>query len=165
MFSTVLIAVPVMAVLTIVQTTVLPRFALFDVNPSLPFLFALAWSLISNVEEGVIWAFIGGLFMDIFTIAPVGGLSLTYTIAVFAVSLIVDLLPANRIIFPVLIAVVATTLQQLLYLLYLRIFGISVDGTLITLIQTVIVQAILIIPIYGLMYLVKRTVRPRPVQI
>ena len=146
-------------------TTILPRFGLFEVYPSLPFLFALAWSLLSSVEEGVVWAFIGGLFMDIFTIAPVGGLSLTYMVAVFVSGLIGDLLPANRFVFPVLVTVFATTVQQLLYMLYLRIFGISINATMITLVQTVVIQAILIIPIYWLMYLVKRTIRPRPVQI
>ena len=165
MFSSVLLAVPVMALLTIVQTVILPRFSLFEVTPSLPFLFALAWSLLSNVEEGVVWAFIGGLFMDIFTIAPVGGLSLTYMGAVFATSFISDLLPANRFAIPVLMAVVATVIQQLLYLLYLRLFGVVVNVSLITLLQTVVVQAILIIPIYWSMYFIRRMIRPRPVQI
>lgn len=165
MFSTVLVAVPFMAILTVVQTVILPRFALFEVDPSLPFLFALSWSLLSSVEEGVVWAFIGGLFMDMFSIAPVGGLSLTYMAAVFATSLIRDLLPANRFAFPLLVGVVATTIQQLLYLLYLRVFGIVVNATLITLVQTVVVQAILIMPIYWLMYLAKQIIRPKPVKI
>jgi rod shape-determining protein MreD len=165
MFSSTLIAIPVMVVLAVVQIVILPRVSFFPEAPSLPLLFALAWSLVSNVEEGVIWAFIGGLLMDIFTIAPVGGLALTYTLAVFAVNLIHGLLPPNRFAVPVISAVVATTVQQLLYILYLRIFGILANTTLITLLQTVVVQAILIIPIYWIMYLIKRGLRPRTVQI
>lgn len=165
MFSSILIATPIMAILAIVQIVILPRFSFFAVDPSLPFLFALAWSLLSNVEEGVVWAFIGGLFMDIFTIAPVGGLALTYVVAVFAVNLVRDLLPANRLAIPVISAVVATTIQQLLYLIYLWLFGISAYTTFSILVQTVVVQTILIIPIYWIMYMLKRTLQPRPVQI
>jgi rod shape-determining protein MreD len=125
----------------------------------------LAWSLLSNVEEGVVWAFIGGVFMDIFTIAPVGGLALTYMASVFAVNLIRDLLPANRFAIPVISAALATTIQQLLYYIYLRLFGISATTTLVTFFQIVIVQTILIIPIYWIMYFLTRTRRSRPVQI
>jgi len=128
-------------------------------------LFALAWSLLSNVEEGLIWAFIGGLLMDIFTIAPFGGLALTYVIAVFAVNYIRDLLPPNRFVVPVISVVVGTTIQQLFYILYLRLFGILANTTLVMLLQTVMVQAILIIPIYWSMYFLKQTIRPKPVQI
>ncbi|MFN2118709.1 MAG: rod shape-determining protein MreD [Candidatus Promineifilaceae bacterium] len=165
MFSRSLIAIPVMVVLTIVQIVVLPRFLFFPVDPSIPFLFALAWSLLSNVEEGLIWAFIGGLLMDIFTIAPFGGLALTYVTAVFAVNYIRDLLPPNRFVVPVISVVVGTTIQQLFYILYLRLFGILANTTLVMLLQTVMVQAILIIPIYWSMYFLKQTIRPKPVQI
>lgn len=165
MLSNILIAVPVMAILTIVQTTVLPRFSLFVVTPSLPFLFALAWSLVNGVEEGIVWAFIGGLFMDIFTIAPVGGLSLTYMAAVLVVDLLSELLPANRWAILLISVVVATAVQQFLYFLYLRLFGVVIMASLSTFLRTVVVQVVLIIPIYWIIYLLRRAVRPRPVQI
>lgn len=165
MFSTILIAVPLMAVLAIVQIAILPRFSFFAVDPSLPFLFALAWSLLNDVEEGIVWAFIGGLFMDIFTIAPVGGLALTYSVSIFAVNVVRDLLPVNPFVIPVLSAVMATVFQQLLYLIYLRLVGITANTTIVILLQTIVVQTILIIPIYWFMYFIKRTMRPRPVEI
>jgi rod shape-determining protein MreD len=165
MFSSTLVAIPVMVILAIVQIVILPRFSIFPGDPSLPFLFALAWSLLSNVEEGVIWAFIGGLVMDIFTIAPVGGLALTYMAAVFAVDFIRSFLPRNRFAIPVISAVIASIVQQLLYILYIRLFGILANTTLTTMVQTVLVQAVLIIPIYWFMYFLKQGLRPRPVQI
>lgn len=165
MFSTVLTAVPIMALLTIVQTVILPRFSFFEVNPSLPFVAALAWSLLNELEEGVVWAFIGGLFMDIFTIAPAGGLSLTYMAGVIVANLISDLLPENRFAIVVISAIVATAVQLFSYLIYLRIFGIVVQTSLLTFVQTIVVQAVLVLPIYWLMSLIKRTIRPKPVQI
>ena len=165
MFSSILAAVPIMALLTIFQTVILPRFSPFEANPSLPFLVALALSLLSNSEEGVIWAFIGGLFMDIFTIAPAGGLSLSYVAGVFVASTMIDLLPPNRLLIAVISAVVATIIQQLVYLVYLRIFGIPVNANPLIFVQVILMQAILILPIYWLISLIKRLMRPRPVQI
>ncbi len=165
MFSTVLTAVPLMAVLTIVQVVVLPRLGFFEADPSLPFLFALAWSLLSSVEEGLVWGFIAGLFMDIFTIAPVGGLSLTYMMAILAVSLVSGMLPANRVAIPLLAAIMATVVQQILYALYLRLFGLAFGLSLASLVQIVVLQAVLILPIYWLLNLIQRSLRPRPVQI
>jgi rod shape-determining protein MreD len=164
-FSSILSAVPIMALLTIFQTVILPRFSPLEADPSLPFLVALAWGLLSNSEEGVIWAFIGGLFMDIFTIAPAGGLSLSYMAGVFAASMMSDLLPPNRLLIPVISAVVATIIQQLVYLLYLRIFGIPVNANPLIFVQVIVVQSILIMPIYWLISLIKRLMRPRPVQV
>ncbi len=165
MSSSLLVALPVMVILTIVQTTVLPRLPLFEVIPSLPFLVALAWSLLSSLEEGIVWAFIGGLFMDIFTIAPVGGLSLTYMAATVGASLIYDLLPANRIVVPTLTAAVATMLQQLLYMLYLRLFGITISVSLTGILQIIMENVFVFLPIYWLLYLIRRAIKPSPVKI
>jgi hypothetical protein len=103
--------------------------------------------------------------MDIFTIAPMGGLSLTYVVAVLAVGLLTDFLPANRVVVPMLMAAIATVLQQILYLLYLRLFGIPVTVTLASFAELVIAQALLILPVYWFFYFIRRVTRPRPVNI
>ena len=94
--STVFLAIPLMAFLTVLHTAVWPHFPILGVVPSLPFLVALAWGLLRGVTEGMVWAFIAGFFMDLFTAAPAGGLALTYMIAVLVAVLINEVLPANR---------------------------------------------------------------------
>ncbi len=134
--------------------------------PSLPFLVALAWGLLRGMNEGVVWAFIAGFFMDLFTAAPVGGLALTYMIAIFAVLFIKELLPANRTVIPMLLAATATVIQQLLYAIYLSLFGYNIVTMISSsLLPSVLLQAFLILPIYWLLYLIQRTVRPNPVEI
>lgn len=163
--ANVLVAVPVMALLTVIQTSILPRFDYFGIVPSLPFLVALAWTMLSNVEQGMVWAFIAGFMMDVFTVAPVGGLSLTYVAAVLAVDLISDLLPRNQIIVPLLSAALATAVQQILYIIYLRLFGITAYATVTSLLELIIYQSILFLPVFGILSLLKRSLRPSPVKI
>ena len=52
-------AIPLMALLAIVQTAVLPHFPIAGVEPQLLFLVALAWGLVRGLEDGLVWAFIG----------------------------------------------------------------------------------------------------------
>ncbi len=164
--SSIFLAVPLMVVLTVLQTAVLPYFPLFDVTPSLPFLVALAWGLLRGQNEGVVWAFIAGFFMDLFTAAPVGGLALTYTIAVLAASVINDVLPTNRTVVPMLLAAIATIIQQLLYAIFLAIFGYSIVQVMAaSLLPIVLLHTFLILPIYWLLYLLQRAAWPKPVEV
>ena len=164
--STVILAIPLMALLTVLHTAVLPHFPILGVVPSLPFLVALAWGLLRGVTEGVIWAFIAGFFMDLFTAAPAGGLALTYMIAVLVAILINEVLPANRFVIPMLLAAIATIIQQLLYTIYLGLFGYNMVQSISTsLLATVLLQAFLILPIYWLLYLIQRAVWPKPVEV
>ena len=55
-------AIPLMALLAIVQTAILPRFPIAGVEPQLLFLLALAWGLARGLEEGLVWAFIAGIW-------------------------------------------------------------------------------------------------------
>ena len=54
-------AIPLMLLLAVVQTAVLPKFTILGASPQLPFLVALTWGLLHSREEGMIWAFVAGL--------------------------------------------------------------------------------------------------------
>lgn len=165
MLTTILVAIPLMALLTLVQAAVLPWLPVGQVLPSFPFLFALAWSLLSSFEEGLAWAFVGGLFMDIFTVGPAGGLTLSYMAGIVGSSLIQDALPSNRIVVVMVTTVVATTIQQLIYLLFMWLFAVPVSADIVSFTRYLLMQALFMLPIYGALYLVKRTLRPRPVEV
>ncbi|MDX1413121.1 MAG: rod shape-determining protein MreD [Candidatus Promineifilaceae bacterium] len=160
------LALPIMVILTIIQTAILPHFPIFGVVPSLPFLVALSWALLRGANEGAIWGFIAGFFMDLFTAAPAGGLALTYMAAVFSVAMINEVLPANRLVIPMILAAAATILQWILYAIYLGLFGYNVFQMISTsLLPLVVLQTILILPIYWLFYVIQRILWPRPVEI
>jgi rod shape-determining protein MreD len=164
--SSILLAAPLMMILTVLQTSVLPYFPFLGVIPSLPFMMALAWGLLRGANEGIVWAFMAGFFMDLFTAAPTGGLILTYMIAVLAACMLKDLLPSNRTVVPMLLAGLASIIQQLLYALYLGLFGYGVGQMLASsLLPTVLLQTFLILPIYWLLYLVQSIVWPKPVEV
>ncbi len=162
----VFVAIPLMAVLTVLQTAVMPHFPVFGYVPQLSFLFVVAWTLIAGQQEGLIWAFTAGIIHDLFTIAPVGGTALTYMVAVLAISAVVDYLPNNRFLVLLVVMAVATLIQQTLYFLFLRIFGYGTTFPVMTqMLPMMVLNAVAIIPVYWLMASANRVVRPRPVEL
>ncbi|MCI0394445.1 MAG: rod shape-determining protein MreD [Chloroflexi bacterium] len=121
MSSAIYLAIPLMALLAILQAAVLPHFPILGVAPQLGLLAAVTWGLLRNLEEGVIWAFLAGLFADLFSAGPVGASSLSLMVAVVVVVLIQRNFPQSRFLLPLLLGGVATLVFWLVYLLSLTL--------------------------------------------
>ncbi len=166
MSSSVYAAIPIMLLLAIVQTAVLPFFPIFGLTPQLPFLVALAWALLRGEDEGVLWAFIAGFFLDLFSIIPVGVTSLSYMIGIFAIIWIQRAFSSSRFFLTIILAILSTLISLLVYIFLLRIFGYMNDFAIATSLPTVsLLHGGLILPIYWVMYRIDRLIRPRRVQI
>ncbi len=159
------VAVSVMAVLAILQSSVLSRFPILGVVPQILFLVALVWGIVRGIEEGLIWAFIAGLFADLFSIAPLGVSSLAFMAGVGAPLLLQRALPPRRLPVAMFMAVLGTLLYLAVYAVGLQLFGfgVSLDG-LAELLPLLVVHAVLVLPIYLLLDSLLRSLRPRRVE-
>lgn len=115
------LAIPIMLLLAVVQSTIMPQFPILGFVPLLALLVALAWGLLHTLEQGVAWAFIGGLFVDMFSVTPIGATSLALMAAVTAVSLIKRNFPESRVLLPVILGFLATLVYWFVYLLMMRV--------------------------------------------
>ncbi|WP_420640839.1 rod shape-determining protein MreD [Candidatus Leptofilum sp.] len=159
------LAIPLMIVLGLVETAVLPHFPLFGSTPQLSFLVALSWGLLFGIEEGAVWAFFAGIFTDLFSITPMGVSSLAFMMGITAVLWLKYALPTSRILLPLLFAALATIITFLVGLTLLRLFGTVTNFQSIAVLPTTILINILtILPIYWLLYMINRIMRPRRVQ-
>ncbi|MCP4362834.1 MAG: rod shape-determining protein MreD [Chloroflexi bacterium] len=166
MSSSVYVAIPVMAVLAILQTAVWPYFTIFGLAPQLPLLIALSWGLLRGVNEGIIWGFIGGLLLDLFSISPLGLTALSYMIAIAAVLWIQQAISAGRFILPLLLAGLATIIYLIVTLIFLRLLGILSDfDTAVTLLPLILANAIIMLPVYWLMVGLDRATSPHRVEL
>ncbi len=159
------LAIPVMAVLAVLHTSVLSRFPIFGVVPQIMFLVALAWAIVRGVEEGLVWAFIAGLVVDLFSLAPMGISSLAFMAGVGAPLLLRPILPPRRLPVAMLMAALGTLVYLAVYAAGLRVFGFGVSGVgLAQLLPLVGLHAVLILPIYLLVETLLRNLRPRRVE-
>ena len=78
------LAVPLLLFLALLQNAWLSGVELFGARPDLMFLVVLGWTIVRGVNEGMIWAFIGGLMIDLLSGGPVGA----YVLALLAVAFV-----------------------------------------------------------------------------
>lgn len=154
-----------MLVLGILQTAVWPHFTIARLSPQLPLLVALTWGLLRGINEGIVWAFIAGLWMDIFSMTPLGVTAVSYMGAVTAVLWIKEAFPANRLLTPLLTAAGATLLSLLFSLLLLRLLN------LVSLLQAgslvwplIPLNTLAMLPVYWSIYALDRILHPPRLQ-
>ncbi len=164
--TSIYLAVPLMILLGVAETAVLPHFSILGSTPQLVFMVALAWGLLFGIEEGTVWAFFAGISTDLFSITPVGISSFAFMGGITAVLWLQHALPKSRLLLPLLFALLATIISFITTLLLLRLFGIIDTFQSITVLPTTILINILtILPIYWLIYMIQRVMRPRRVKL
>lgn len=154
-----------MVILTILQATLFARFPVFEV-PLQPALVAtLAWGLLRGPYEGLVWAFMGGILLDVFSITPTGATALSLMAATLLVIYVQQVLPENPYLFPVLLTALGMTVYLLVYtgLLWVAQYGFN-DRALSLLPAVTFVHALLAIPIYWALRYVDRLLYPRRIE-
>jgi rod shape-determining protein MreD len=105
------LAFAILFFLGLFQTTIAPRITLMGVQPDLVLMAVVSWSLLRGSEEGMLWALIGGITMDIFSTAPFG----ISTLALLIVGFLSGLGHRNVFRFQLLVPALAIPLATLLY--------------------------------------------------
>lgn len=75
----------------LIEATALPHLRVGSAQPDLMLLVVGAWSLRRGVEEGVVWAFIGGIFLDLLSAGP----PTAHLFALLAASLVLGIDPST----------------------------------------------------------------------
>ncbi len=79
--------IPLVLLASLVQTTTAAQIEIKGVKPDLVLLLVVIGTLIYGSRPGVVWAFIGGIIMDIFSGGPMGSSSLALMAAVVVAGL------------------------------------------------------------------------------
>jgi rod shape-determining protein MreD len=161
-----LLVVPVMLMLAVVQLTVLPRLPLSGYTPQLLLLVALAWAMLRGLGPGLSWAFAAGMVVDLFSISPMGVSALSYMAAAAVVVGIKALLPPNRVLVPMFLAAVGTSVTLLLAFFLLRLLGYELPWRAASLASPLIlVHGLLVLPLYWLILGLERLIGPHRVEL
>ena len=79
-------------VTAIVELTVGPYIRVGNAQPHLVFIFAVIWTFAAGLESGLVWAFVGGIAIDVLAQRPLGSTSfaLIIVVGIFIVDRSVD---------------------------------------------------------------------------
>lgn len=143
----------ILVVVAFIQHVVLPHVTFFGAHPNLMVVVVVAWGLLRGNRDGLIWALVGGILLDLFSLAPMGTATLPLLIVMFLVGLLE--FTAFRVVIwlPIATMFVATPLYQLLALSVLKTLGWGTNWgrTLELLLPMATLNALLMVLIFPLM--------------
>ncbi len=95
------------------QSTVMPKITVLGVHPDLVLMAVTSWSLLRGSEEGMLWALVGGVALDLFSGAPFG----IYSLSLLLIGFAAGLGPRNMLRIDILAPILVIPLSTLVYLL------------------------------------------------
>ena len=121
------LSIPILAIAAALQASLIPQIRILSGGPDLVFLLVLAWAINSKLEEGVVWAFAGGIMLDLLSYNPTGTSVLGLLFLVFAISGLGQ--QVYRIGFITLVGLVlaGTIVHQLVIMLILFLTDYPID--------------------------------------
>ncbi|MCB0099072.1 MAG: rod shape-determining protein MreD [Caldilineaceae bacterium] len=114
---------PLLGVASILQTTTANRLVVAGVKPDLVLLIVVIWTLIYGGSSGVVWAFVGGIWLDIFSGGPMGISSLSLMTAAVVASFGHRTFSRFNLLVPILAIVLGTLSFSFTYLGILQILA------------------------------------------
>lgn len=163
-----LIGIPLLAMLAILQTTLFADIHFFDGRPDVVLLAVVAWGLAGGDRQGMVWGFVGGLLLDAFSGLPLGTSSISLIIIAFLVSLYAGRVWETNLLMPLGIAAGASLLYHSLMLVWLLLLGRMVDLPFSfsrVILPTMILNMILILPVYQLLGSLYQRLHPQEIEI
>ena len=126
---------------------------------NLVMLLVLSWSIRSDLTGGFIWAFVGGILIDLFSIFPLGTTSAALSVIVYMVNGVTRQLYRVRIF-----TILAMTLMATIFFYTYTYFALLLGGhtydiimqVRLVLIPTILYNLVAILPVYVLVRLMQR---------
>ncbi|MCY3779684.1 MAG: rod shape-determining protein MreD [Chloroflexi bacterium] len=125
---------------------------------NLVMLFVICWSIRAELSESLVWAFVGGVALDLLSILPIGTTSIALIFIAFAVNGVARQLFRIRLIFLIVVTPIATVLLTAYALFALAILGYAYgvpDVTRLVLIPTILFNLLAVIPVYMVVRLIQ----------
>jgi len=116
-----------LVVIALAQTTLSPRLALLGVQPNLMLLAVLSWSLLRGGKEGMLWAFGGGVLLDMLSGSPFGTSTLSLLLVSFLSGLGEVMMFRPSLSLRLVASFAGSLLHDSAFLMILQLMGWPVD--------------------------------------
>lgn len=158
------LVVPLLAVIALIQTTLLPIFLPGPVRPDLMLMIVVGWGVVHGDGEAALWGLAGGLVLDLFSGAPFG----LHTFGLGAIGWLADTLQTNffrsNLLVPLATIFVATILYHIGQAAVMQLLGYTINWAFYSfnvVLPTAILNTALMPLVYFFLRRLDRVVRPR----
>ena len=163
-----LIGIPLLAILTILQSVVFNDLTLLDGRPDLVLLVVVAWGINGRSKEAMIWGLIGGLFLDLLSGLPFGITSIILILITYLVSFSEGRFWEANFLMPMGVMMGASLAFHLLSLLILLLLGKAIEldfAVLRIMLPSTFLNLILALPVTQLIKSLSNSIYPPEVKI
>jgi rod shape-determining protein MreD len=147
------LAVPLLAALSLIQSSILRQISFLDGSLDLLLLAVVCWSLL-RPEEGLVWALLAGIFSDLFSGGPFGVTSIACLLVAFIVGQLHGRLWTDSPLAVMAITLLSTMLLHLAIIAQLLILGRTLNvgyALAYTTLPTAFLNTLFVIPAYLLL--------------
>ena len=114
------IGLPLVLISALLRGSLLTELRVQGGRPDLVLMIALSWSILGRDAEGLVWAFVGGLFLDLLSGAPLGVSSFGLVLAAFVAGVGRRTVRRRQnILLPIVMTVIGTAIYHLTTLVLL----------------------------------------------
>jgi len=160
------IAAVLVLLVAVVETSVLPSFRVLGVHANLMLVLLLSWAMVRGMEEAMVVVPMGGLALGLMDGQLLGAAMLALIPLVLLTEIREARIIEGEFLLAVLLILLSTLAYEVIILIILRVTGETVQwwGILSrVVVPAAIVNALLVPPVYGLLWLGSRDLRrPRP---
>ena len=126
---------PLLALAALIQSTAGNQLVLGGVKPDLALVLVVVATLLYGGRAGLGWAFVGGLFLDIFSGGPLGSSSLALMAGALVASVGHNILSRFNLLVPLGLMALATIAYGVTYVSVLQVLSAVIEATNLTTIQ------------------------------
>ncbi len=147
------LGLPLLGLIAILQSTLFARLQAFGGTPDLMLLTVVSWSLIAPGVQALVWAFAGGVLLDLLSGGPLGASALGLLLVAYLAGFTQGQLWGGRYLLPLAAALFGTLVYHLVALGFLAAFGRPVEpGLALNTITfpAVFVNLVLVLPVYAM---------------
>jgi len=159
------LSLPILLIAAALQASFVPQIRLLGGGPDLVFLLVIAWSINAELDDSIVWAFVGGIAQDLLSAAPTGTSVLGMLIIIFAVSGLGRQVYRIGIVILVGLVLGGTLLQQVIEMVIIWLVGFEVNWLVdfaYIVAPTMFYNLLLILPVYWFVRRIQRRYLPDP---
>jgi len=157
------LSVPLLALAAAAQATFMPQIRILDGQPDLVFLLVLAWSIHATAQQGLVWAVVGGLFVDLLSAAPLGTTTLGLGLVILLLEGLRGQLARVGVLTYISLVLVGSFVVKLAALVVIALSGFSiapVETFTRNILPSVAYNLAFMLPVYVIVRLIQRRVAP-----
>ncbi len=162
------LSVPILLAAAILQTTIMADFQIREGRADLVFTLILSWTMLAGTNEGLIWAFVGGVCQDWLTGIPLGVSALALATVAFGAGWALGKVDRGGWLIAPIAAVIGTAVYHLLLIMLYTVVGRSASpgySLLNVTLPGAALNAVLIIPVFRVLSRLQRITTPRRVRL